>query len=347
MVVQLRSAPQGTLRHVSNHTQGRRQDVGLQNRLCLNKLNRNCGYGMEGWRSESLPTWVNQQARGPCVSCASSSGQDDTASRIDRYNNSSMDPWDVLGVSPAASEKEIKKAHRRLVLEHHPDRHHVPQEEKKTVVEKRFMKIQEAYEMLMGRRHGHVMGSKEGQNGWNFHDFFWSFNYHRRKKHMQSGGYGRSRPPPPAGAWKEQMSQLKQRAAMRKRREEEEKRKKAASWDGGEDGLFSQISHAYTEGKRHHDEALHRMAGKSSSQIQSFQRIFSTNTMKSASQSDTEQYVVARGSPSEEEGEGEAKAQDDAYEDGASGTSSTGSGVSHQLAGLKRRAELKKRILHE
>mmetsp|Transcript_6383 Transcript_6383/g.12583 ORF Transcript_6383/g.12583 Transcript_6383/m.12583 type:complete len:343 (+) Transcript_6383:67-1095(+) len=342
MVVQLRSTPQGTLRHVSNHTQGRRQDMGRQNSLYFSSMNRNYGYGMEGWRSESLPTWVNQQARGPCVACASSSGQDDTASRIDRFNNSSMDPWDVLGVSPAASEKEIKKAHRRLVLEHHPDRHHVPQEEnsssKKTVVEKRFMKIQEAYEMLMGRRHGHVMGSKEGQNGWNFHDFFWSFNYHRRKKHMQGGGYGRSRPPPPAGAWKEQMSQLKQRAAVRKRREEEERKKKMAS----EDGLFSQISHAYSEGKRHHDEALHRMAGKSSSQIQSFQRIFSPTMSSSQSNLGEQQYATARARPFEKE-EGE----DDAYDDGATGTSSTGSGVSHQLAGLKRRAELKKRILHE
>lgn len=338
MVVQLRGGapPQGTtLRHVSNHAQGRIQNRGRPNGIYSSILNRNCGYGMEGWRLESLPT-----RRGRCVSCASSSGQDDTASRID-HHSTSMDPWGILGVSPAASEKEIKKAHRRLVLEHHPDRHQVPQEEKKTVVERRFMKIQEAYEMLMGRRHGHVMGSKEGQNGWNFHDFFWSFNYHRRKKHSQGGG--RSRPPPPAGAWKDQMSQLKQRAAVRKKREEEERRKKKAtmgSWDGGEDGLFSQISHAYAKGKRHHDEAMHHMAGKSSSQIQSFQRIFSSTSVHGAVEGIA---AAASDEGAEEDVQDGAHRTTDSYHANSSGSS----GVSHQLAGLKRRAELKKRILHE
>jgi len=123
-------------------------------------------------------------------------------------------PWEVLGVSPVASEKEIKKAHRKLVLEHHPDRH-VGDDPNKRTIQKRFMKIQEAYEMLMGRRHGgSLSGSKVEQDGWNFHDFFWSFNYHRRKKEERMGVSGT--PPPPAGAWKGQMENLKRRAAIRR-----------------------------------------------------------------------------------------------------------------------------------
>ena len=122
-------------------------------------------------------------------------------------------PWEVLGVRPVASEKEIKKAHRKLVLEHHPDRHIGHDDPNKRTIQKRFMKIQEAYEMLMGRRHGNVLGEKVEQDGWNFHDFFWSFNYHRRKREERMGVAGT--PPPPAGAWKGQMENLKRRAALR------------------------------------------------------------------------------------------------------------------------------------
>ena len=32
-----------------------------------------------------------------------------------------MDPYKVLGISPGASEEEIKKAHRRLAKKYHPD----------------------------------------------------------------------------------------------------------------------------------------------------------------------------------------------------------------------------------
>lgn len=124
-------------------------------------------------------------------------------------------PWEVLDVSPCASEKDIKKAHRRLVLQHHPDRHQSGDESHKRTIQKRFMKIQEAYEMLMGKRHGDVLGAKTEQNGWNFHDFFWSFNYHRRKREERMG-VSSTPPPPPAGAWKGQMENLKRRAAVRR-----------------------------------------------------------------------------------------------------------------------------------
>lgn len=124
-------------------------------------------------------------------------------------------PWEVLDVSPCASEKEIKTAHRKLVLQHHPDRHQSRDESQKRTIQKRFMKIQEAYEMLMGKRHGNVLGAKTEQNGWNFHDFFWSFNYHRRKREERMG-VSSTPPPLPAGAWKGQMENLKRRAAVRR-----------------------------------------------------------------------------------------------------------------------------------
>jgi curved DNA-binding protein CbpA len=117
----------------------------------------------------------------------------------------------IVAITRDSILQSIKRAHRKLVLETHPDRvQGAAAGETKATVQKRFMRIQEAYEMLMGRRHVH-MGSQEDQDGWNFHDFFWSFNYHRRKKEG-----ARTRPPPPAGSWKGQMENLKRRAAARK-----------------------------------------------------------------------------------------------------------------------------------
>lgn len=139
-------------------------------------------------------------------------------------------PWEVLGVDPDSSEREIKAAHRKLVLEHHPDRAlsaaELRSSDKKATVQKRFMRIQEAYEMLMGRRHVH-MGTSDDQDGWNFHDFFWSFNYHRRKKEGE-----RKRPPPPAGSWKGQIENLKRRAAARKWKKARQARGKQKEWLG-------------------------------------------------------------------------------------------------------------------
>ncbi|MDQ3426674.1 MAG: DnaJ domain-containing protein, partial [Gemmatimonadota bacterium] len=48
----------------------------------------------------------------------------------------------LLGVSRDASETDIKKAYRKLAMEHHPDRNSAPE------AEARFKEITEAYEVL-------------------------------------------------------------------------------------------------------------------------------------------------------------------------------------------------------
>ena len=49
-------------------------------------------------------------------------------------------PYLTLGISPSSSKKEIKKAHLRLAKILHPD--------KETGNEEKFIKIQQAYEVL-------------------------------------------------------------------------------------------------------------------------------------------------------------------------------------------------------
>lgn len=51
--------------------------------------------------------------------------------------------YEVLGVSPGASQEEIKKSFRVLALKHHPDRNKNSEESRQ-----KFMKIVEAYEAL-------------------------------------------------------------------------------------------------------------------------------------------------------------------------------------------------------
>lgn len=53
------------------------------------------------------------------------------------------DPFKILGLEPGASEEEIKKAYKKMALEHHPDRHPGDKE-----AEERFKEISGAYETL-------------------------------------------------------------------------------------------------------------------------------------------------------------------------------------------------------
>lgn len=63
-------------------------------------------------------------------------------------------PFKVLGLDPGASEADIKKAYKKLAMEHHPDR--CPDDEG---AEDRFKEISGAYEMLK-------------KNNWTYHENF-------------------------------------------------------------------------------------------------------------------------------------------------------------------------------
>ena len=82
-----------------------------------------------------------------------------------------MDPYQVLGVSPNASDEEIKKAYRTLSRKYHPDAN--VNNPNKAQAEEKFKEVQQAYDQIMKEKQ--QGGSYSGGYGYN---------------HTSGGGYG-------------------------------------------------------------------------------------------------------------------------------------------------------------
>lgn len=75
-------------------------------------------------------------------------------------------PYDVLGVSPNASDDEIKRAYRDLTRKYHPDAN--VNNPLADLAEEKFKEVQEAYDVIMKERENGGYGSGGyggGQNG--------------------------------------------------------------------------------------------------------------------------------------------------------------------------------------
>ncbi len=67
--------------------------------------------------------------------------------------SNSLDKWfSILEIDKSASNEEIKKAHRKMVIKYHPDKLQGVSEDIKKLAEEKFLLVQEAYENIMKGR---------------------------------------------------------------------------------------------------------------------------------------------------------------------------------------------------
>ena len=74
------------------------------------------------------------------------------------------DPYKVLGVSPDASDAEIKKAYHELARKYHPD--NCPNEDLKALAAEKMKEVNAAYEEIQNmRKNGGNQKNSSGYNG--------------------------------------------------------------------------------------------------------------------------------------------------------------------------------------
>lgn len=66
-------------------------------------------------------------------------------------------PYEILGVTPDASDEEIKQKHRELAKKYHPDRY--SNDPLADLAEEKFKEINEAYDIIMQQRKNGQFGS--------------------------------------------------------------------------------------------------------------------------------------------------------------------------------------------
>ena len=76
------------------------------------------------------------------------------------------DPYSVLGVSPGASEEEVKKAYRELARKYHPDNYH--ENPLADLASEKMKEINEAYDMITkgGSSSGYSSGGSYSSSGY-------------------------------------------------------------------------------------------------------------------------------------------------------------------------------------
>ena len=76
----------------------------------------------------------------------------DVDSMLHLESDSLEDAYKVMGVPPTATDEELKKAYRRLALEHHPDRVAKLGDDVRRAAEKKFQEINAAKERIWKAR---------------------------------------------------------------------------------------------------------------------------------------------------------------------------------------------------
>ena len=79
------------------------------------------------------------------------------------------DPYKVLGVSPDASDEEIKKAYRKLAVKYHPDNY--VNNPLANLAEEKMKEINEAYDTIQKQR---ASGGGQSRSSYGYSDFYGS-----------------------------------------------------------------------------------------------------------------------------------------------------------------------------
>lgn len=93
-----------------------------------------------------------------------------------------QDPYRVLGVSPNASEDEIKKAYRELARKYHPDVNNGS-----AAAEAKMKEVNEAYSTIMKMRREGTSGSSQSHQGYGGYG---NSSYGNSNPYGNYGGYG-------------------------------------------------------------------------------------------------------------------------------------------------------------
>ena len=99
-----------------------------------------------------------------------------------------MNPYEVLGIKPSASQDEIKSAYRKLIKQYHPDK--FIDNPLKNLAEEKMIEINQAYDSLTKNSGNANYNSTSSSNSSNYNNSSnASYDFQEIRRLIQSGNY--------------------------------------------------------------------------------------------------------------------------------------------------------------